>query len=268
MPNKFDILVIDDEQVIIDSILKVASMNNYSVDYVTFGKLGLEKIIKGSYKLIICDVMLPDINGFQILEHLEKSASKIPIIITTGYSTIDNAIKALTHGAIDYLSKPFTFEELESCISRGMKFSEIIKNLKNCSNYDSQLMYHFTPCPANYLRFGFSTWVNPEKEGLYKCGILDLYLKTIGQIEKVSMPPIGSSILQGQEFMQITDEFGYLHKVFAPISGKIILCNEKIDININLIEKDPYFDGWLALILPDSLLNDKKNLVSCSSDRY
>ena len=71
--------------------------------------------------LIICDIMLPDIDGFEFLEKLHSMEIKTPVIITTGFSTVENAVKSLYSGAIDFLPKPFTFDELISNIKRGLK---------------------------------------------------------------------------------------------------------------------------------------------------
>ena len=70
MSKPSNILVIDDEQVIIDAIVKICSIENYSVDAALNVKTAIEKIAKNYYPIIICDIMMPDGDGFQILDEL------------------------------------------------------------------------------------------------------------------------------------------------------------------------------------------------------
>ena len=77
MNRAADILVIDDEPVIVDAVVKICSLDNYSVDVALSTKRGLEKISKNYYPVIISDIMLPDGDGFEILEAVKKQKRKI-----------------------------------------------------------------------------------------------------------------------------------------------------------------------------------------------
>jgi glycine cleavage system H lipoate-binding protein len=66
--------------------------------------------------------------------------------------------------------------------------------------------------------------------------------------------------------LKIVDSNEYIHQLLAPISGKIVEVNKKLLENINLLAKDPYFDGWIYNVIPFSLDNEVQKITSCSSD--
>ena len=176
MKTERDILIVDDEQVIIDAVTKICSLENFTVDSAMDVKEALEKLVKNNYKLIICDIMMPGTDGFGFLNELSQRKISSPVIMTTGYSTVENAVKSLYTGAIDFIPKPFTTDELINSIIRGMKYLEIQKSLKNYKRDNSEIIY--VPCPAKYYRLGYSSWVAEENLGSVLIGATDLFIKT------------------------------------------------------------------------------------------
>jgi len=108
MKNNYDILVIDDEKVVIDSVVKVGESQGYRVDSAQTANSALSRLNSQSYKMIICDVMMPEMDGFQFLREIRRIGIDTPVIMTTGLSTLQNAVKSLLSGAIGFLPKPFT----------------------------------------------------------------------------------------------------------------------------------------------------------------
>ena len=116
MSNPADILVIDDEQVIIDAVVKICKLENHNVDAAINVKTAIEKISKNYYSIIVCDIMMPDGDGFQILDELRNKNIDSALIMMTGYSTVENAVNSLYQGAVDFIPKPFTVDELLSSV--------------------------------------------------------------------------------------------------------------------------------------------------------
>ena len=131
MKKEKKILIIDDEQVILDSVSKIASMEGWDVDTVLSVKDGLTKLKSTKYSLILSDIMMPEINGFQLLEELYVKKIDIPVIMITGFSTVENAVKSLYKGAIDFIPKPFTIDEIVSSMYRGLAYLNIQKKGAN-----------------------------------------------------------------------------------------------------------------------------------------
>ena len=265
MKKQWDILIIDDEQVVIDAVVKICSSEGYSVDWSIDAKDALHKFDKNSFRIIICDIMMPDIDGFKFLDELGKLQILSPVIMTTGYSTVENAVKSLYNGAIDFIPKPFTADELINSVERGMKYIEIQNSLNNFKNDAASIIY--VPCPAKYFRLGYSSWAALEDSGTILIGATDLFLKTIDSLSDIDFFNIDDEIVQGNQCASLKDKNGRIHPLLSPVSGRIIEINEALSRNNNLIEKDPYFEGWFYRLIPSDSEYEIKNLTNCSSDR-
>ena len=114
MSKKTKILLIDDEQVILDAVSKIASLERWEVDTVMNVKDGLDKLNGDKYSLILSDIMMPDKDGFQLLEELYAKQINIPVIMITGYSTVENAVKSLYHGAVDFIQNLSLMRKLQA----------------------------------------------------------------------------------------------------------------------------------------------------------
>ena len=129
-----DILVVDDEQVILDAVVKICSLDDYSVHTAISVHEAFSYLEKNTYSLIICDIMMPEIDGFEFLDELNKRKITSPVIMATGYSTVENAVKSLYNGAIDFIPKPFTADELLNSIKRGYELYKASSEGGTCKN--------------------------------------------------------------------------------------------------------------------------------------
>ncbi len=121
------ILVIDDELVVCKGCRLVLSNENHVVDICLTGKEGLRHIEEGGYDLVLLDMKLPDMEGMEILRNIHKTKQNLLVIVMTGYSTVQNAVEAMKLGAFDYLSKPFTDEELMLVVQRAIEKKRLVE---------------------------------------------------------------------------------------------------------------------------------------------
>jgi len=112
MKQKLRILVVEDETAIRSGLIDVLVYHDYDVDGSADGRDGLAKSLSGKYDLIILDVMLPGLSGFDLLKQLRESGSKTPVLMLTARGDDVDRIVGLDLGADDYLSKPFNPREL------------------------------------------------------------------------------------------------------------------------------------------------------------
>jgi YesN/AraC family two-component response regulator len=267
MSKTADILVIDDEQVIIDGLIKICSLENYTVDSALNVQSAVEKISKNRYPIIVCDIMMPDGDGFQILDELRNQNSDSALIMMTGYSTVENAVNSLYQGAIDFIPKPFTVDELLGSVFRAKKYQEIKKKQNELSSQNIVQSLLYVPCPAKYLRLGYSSWVCLENDGSVVIGVCDLFLKTIEMVREIELLATEEEIAQGVSCATILSVDDRLHKLLSPVSGRIIEVNQNIKHSSSIVEKDPYFEGWIYRVIPTDIGYETKNLVPYSSDR-
>lgn len=106
------ILVIEDEAKVASFIRRGLEAEHYSVDIASDGEAGLIQVFDQDYDLIILDVMLPKRDGLSVLQELRRHKLRVPVLMLTARDTVADKVEGLDHGADDYLTKPFAFEEL------------------------------------------------------------------------------------------------------------------------------------------------------------
>ncbi|WP_092922711.1 response regulator transcription factor [Romboutsia hominis] len=106
------LLLVEDEKQLSEALTQILIKNNYSVDTVFDGEDGLDYGLTNVYDVIILDIMLPKMNGLDVLKNLRKEGISTPIILLTAKSSVEDRILGLDYGADDYLPKPFSTEEL------------------------------------------------------------------------------------------------------------------------------------------------------------
>ena len=106
------LLLVEDEVQLSEALSQILIKNNYSVDAVYDGDDGLNYGLTDIYDVIILDIMLPKLNGLQVLRILRKKGISTPIILLTAKDSVEDKVTGLDLGADDYLSKPFSSEEL------------------------------------------------------------------------------------------------------------------------------------------------------------
>ncbi|MDA8415280.1 MAG: sigma-54 dependent transcriptional regulator [Desulfobacteraceae bacterium] len=123
--EKLVILAVDDEEAIRDGIKRVLSGDRFEVETCGSGYKAIERLQENDYGLIISDLKMPGMDGIEVLKAVKALQPDIPVIIITGYASIDTAIEAMKNGAAEYISKPFTpdllLEKVQIALSQGSK---------------------------------------------------------------------------------------------------------------------------------------------------
>ena len=118
--EKKKVLVIDDEQIVLDSVSKVLTAENYEVDASLSGRQGLDWAIERHYDLVLTDILMPDMGGMRVLKYIKRAKPSLPVIIITGYATVKSAVQAMKLGSADYLEKPFTPDQLLKAVASAL----------------------------------------------------------------------------------------------------------------------------------------------------
>ena len=113
----YKILIIEDEKLLADSIQSVLERKGFEVECVYDGETGAEYAELGIYDLLILDVMMPKLNGFQVARQVRADRCATPILMLTAQSDIEDRIQGLNAGADYYLTKPFDSRELLACVN-------------------------------------------------------------------------------------------------------------------------------------------------------
>lgn len=107
-----NILIIEDEAELLERLASILSKEHYTVTTANDGKEGLEKIWNDCYDLILLDIMLPHVDGFEVLRELRSAGMQTPVLMLTAKGDVTDRVKGLDLGADDYLAKPFSLAEL------------------------------------------------------------------------------------------------------------------------------------------------------------
>ena len=125
------ILIIDDETYLLEKLQSLLTSEHYTVMTATDGNQGLEKIFSETYDLILLDIMLPGINGLDILKEIREAGIETPVLMLTAKGDIEDKVLGLNLGADDYLAKPFSTAELmarvRALIRRGNTGNPVIE---------------------------------------------------------------------------------------------------------------------------------------------
>lgn len=143
MTEKASILIIDDDEAILDACSQVLEKEGYKTKGIKDGRGGLKFFKKEFFHIVLLDLKLPGLDGMEILTKIKEETPETPVIIITGYASIDSAVEAMKRGAYDYLAKPFNPEELRVTVKKALGSRKILlenlylrKELESKSEFD------------------------------------------------------------------------------------------------------------------------------------
>ncbi|MBA4312253.1 MAG: hypothetical protein C0417_06455 [Chlorobiaceae bacterium] len=119
------ILVVDDEEIVCQSIKKILSRKGYTVDNALDVETAIKKMNDSTFDLVITDLMMPKTNGMELLQIVRDHYPELEVVMITGYASIESAVKATKLGAHSYLPKPFTPDELTDVTEKALNFRKV-----------------------------------------------------------------------------------------------------------------------------------------------
>ena len=119
MEQKLKIMVVDDEAIVGKRLKPSLEKHGYEVETFGNGKSAIKRIDEKKFDIIVTDVRMDDVDGMQILEHVETVSPDTKVIIITGYATVELAREALVKGAFDFIAKPFKPSDLRVIIEKA-----------------------------------------------------------------------------------------------------------------------------------------------------
>ncbi|MBN2332588.1 MAG: sigma-54-dependent Fis family transcriptional regulator [Deltaproteobacteria bacterium] len=115
------VLIVDDEAVIRRGLCRVMEGRGYQAEASESGFGAIEKLQKTPFNIVITDLKMPGMDGIEVLKAIKILQPDVPVIIITGYSTVDTAVDAMKNGAFDYISKPFTPEQMIEMVEKALE---------------------------------------------------------------------------------------------------------------------------------------------------
>lgn len=136
LAHNIRILLVDDDPLVLE--LLGISIGSFGFESATAnnGREAIAILQKEEFEIVITDMMMPEINGMQLLEHIKKNHPRTDVIVVTGYTGTFSYMDVIRAGASDFISKPFNTDELEAKINRIIREHQLIKKLEHLSNCD------------------------------------------------------------------------------------------------------------------------------------
>ncbi len=115
------ILVVDDEMVVREGVRRILEGEHYCVEACASGRAALDLLQENEFNMVITDLKMPGMGGLEVLKAIKILQPEIPVMIITGYSTVDTAVEAMKNGAVDYIAKPFTPDQLQEKVAKAFE---------------------------------------------------------------------------------------------------------------------------------------------------
>jgi DNA-binding NtrC family response regulator len=144
MQHKARVLIVDDDPVILEVIGDILKTQGYQVVVAPNGGAGIRELERSYFDLVLTDLVMPDVDGMEVLDYVVTKTPKTSCIILTGHGTIKSSVEAIKKGAFDYITKPITADELLVVIEKALKFRNLEeenlrlkRELKESYGYDN-----------------------------------------------------------------------------------------------------------------------------------
>lgn len=253
------ILCVDDEEVILNSFRKVLVLDGYSVDTVETGQEALGLVQTHDYDFVFTDLKMPAMSGTDVAKSVKHLRPDIDVIIITGFATVESAVECMKYGAVDYVEKPFTEDELRAFVKRALirRRDRIQKQLKprvrviGPAETDRGFGGEFS-IPGGVLVSTGHCWVSLAEDGTARVGIDDFAKKLLGSVDTIDFPNVGMTVKAGQPLFSVNQSHRRA-KFYAPLSGKVVKINEDLRKDCAMLEEMSYGENWICMIDGDDL---------------
>ncbi|MFC2161672.1 response regulator [Acidobacteriota bacterium] len=268
VPNpKAKILAVDDEAIILDSFRKILVLGGYAIDTVEKGQEALGLIQKREYDFVFVDLKMPEMNGIEVTKSVKHLRPDIDVIVITGYASVESAVETMKYGAMDYVQKPFTEDELLDFVDKSLirRQDQIERKIKPqvhlvTPSIDAAESKHKINIPAGVFISPSHTWINLELNGIVRVGIDDFAQKILGPIEEIELPNVGQKIEKGAPVFSVKKGTHRLSMLSA-ISGTVVSVNSELLDHIEYIQMKPFELGWICTVEPSKLPEDFQELI-------
>lgn len=253
------ILCVDDEEIVLDSFRKILVLDGYSVDTVETGQEALGLVQTRDYDFVFTDLKMPAMPGTEVAKSVKHLRPDIDVVIITGYATVESAVECMKHGAMDYVEKPFTEDELRTFVRHALirRQDRIEKQLKPRVNVTGAAETGRGPegefqIPGGVLISSGHCWASLADDGTARVGIDDFAKKLLGRVDSIELPEIGTRVKAGQRLFSIGQN-GRRADFNAPLSGKVVNVNTGLRADTGLLDASPYGRNWVCVIEGEDL---------------
>jgi CheY-like chemotaxis protein len=239
MSDGRDILVIDDEPVILEAARRILEAEGFEVDRAADEETARRKMAEFDYRVVLCDLMLPGVRGFELVGTIQERLPQTPVIVITGFATLENEVNGFQQGVFDFIPKPFDVGELLGVVRRGLSFAGAMRSGASPGSLTAG------DVSTNTYTLGDHAWAVVESDGRARIGLGRTFATLGREFEQVELPAVGDDALQGNRIVRIVTHDQLIHRVWAPLSGQVIETDERA-----LDDSSAICRNWLITLMP------------------
>jgi len=259
MDNLSKVLVIDDEEIVLDSCLQILSSSEYNIQTADNGLLGIRMVEEFQPDLIFVDLKMPGISGFEVIEKIQEIDPSIVTIVITGFATIGSAVEAMQKGAFDFLPKPFTPDELRLITRRGLEKRKLVLETLALRHEKELLREHFAAIVSHELKSPLATTQQH---------LMALSSELAGQLnedQQQRLERIQSRISDLMKLIHtwlraISVDINTIKENFQPTSLDIVITKAVESVEPHAVRKDITINSSLPPVIP-MVFGDEGTLV-------
>ncbi len=281
MSDNPPLLVVDDEEVIGEACRRIFSPEGFAVDVSTDPGDGLKRAREKDYRAILLDVVMPKMDGLQFLEALRETNPHVPVLIMTGYPGVASAAAGIRLGVVDYITKPFTVEEVTRAVQRVLRLPPATTatgaEIQTSEVFETSEVFRLgskafaEPAPGGETLFWDESWLRLASDGSACVGAVLAGVREAA-VKAIRFPRIGEAVYQGLPFAGVSladnrpgaEYWAYEGAASAgvsiegqpaiaipsPVSGTVVGVNEVLAGEPSLLVNEPCGRGWIACICP------------------
>lgn len=253
------ILCVDDEDIVLDSFRKILVLDGYSVDTVQTGQEALGLIQTHHYDFVFTDLRMPAMDGVDVVKSVKHLRPDIDVIIITGFATVETAVECMKHGAMDYVQKPFTEEELRAFVKKAVirqhdhreKLLRPEVHITRGSEAKDTRTGEFS-IPGGVMISKGHCWSSLAQDGSVRVGMDDFAKKLIGRVDALELPRPDSTLQAGQPLFAVRQGARRI-QFLAPVSGRVTKVNGDLNESKQELDVTPYHEQWICEINGENL---------------
>ncbi len=237
-----------------------------AVDTVETGPGAGALVRRHDYDFVFADLKMPGMDGLDVIKAVKHLRPDIDVAIITGYATVESAVSAMKYGAMDYVQKPFTQDELVEFADRLLirredritrqKPPEIRLVTRSEGETESPRTINV---PGGVYVAPEHTWVSVEMTGEGRIGLDEFFHKTVGAVDDVEWPTKGTRVGHGETLFRV--RHGDKDIAFpSPLTGRVSRVNHELTYHLDLFRQRPYEAGWICCIESSGLTQDLRRL--------
>jgi len=244
---------------VLEGYRRILSLEGYSMDTVETAQEALGLVRKNDYDFLFTDLRMPDMDGLDLTKAVKHLRPDIDVVVITGYGTIESAVATIRFGAMDYVEKPFSPDELAAFTNKCL-----IRRRDRIEKETSPRVQLVTAAveeshspnvinvPGGIYVSPEHTWVGIDITGEARVGLDDFALKSLEDIKDIDFPAQGNHVGKGEPLFTLRR--GERTLTFpSPLTGRITGVNHDLTYYLELVTRRPFALGWICCLEPVKL---------------